>query len=193
MTIFSSRIRQSWITGRRRRRQTVLITTRFLRLFLWGDLARIYTWILTLPTLFAGFWVVAVLYVQLSDPKQVTLQVFPNGLNDAAALIPLALGGFSALLFSAQGSVPSGTRQHLAYGQAARRLLVAFYYLGLSFILGTGSRIARSDSFTGWQLDWVLNPLAALLPALMYINALIALLLILSGLAAFVRTILNDR
>ena len=105
----------------------------------------------------------------------------------------MALGGFSALLFSAQGSVPSGTRQHLAYGQAARRFLVAFYYMGLSFVLGTGSRIARSDSFTGWQLEWILNPLAGLLPALMYVNALISLLLVLSGLAAFIRTILNDR
>lgn len=166
---------------------------RFLRLLLWGELARAYTWMLTVPALFAGFWVVAMIYVQLSDPKEPAIKVLPNGLNDAAALIPLSLAGFIALLFSAQGSVPTGTRQHRAFGEAARRLLVASYYLGLSFILGTGSRMMRNGTFTGWTLDWLLNPLAGLLPAVMFINAFIAFALILGGITAFIRTILSPR
>ncbi|GHF60455.1 putative membrane protein [Deinococcus metalli] len=186
-------LRQAWRAGRRTKRVTALAVTRFLRIDLWRQLAQAYTWMLTLVALFAGFWVVGSVYLQLSDPKQAAIKIFPGGLNDAAALIPLALAGFAALLFSAQGGAPSGTPRHREYGLAARRLLLAVYYLGLSFILGTGSRIMQDGSFTGWTFDWFLNRLAGMLPAVMYLNALIALVLILAGLKYFIRTILNPR
>lgn len=176
-------------TIRRPRRRFALATIRFLRLSVWGELARIYTFILMVPVIFSGFWIVAVFYVQLGDPKQETIKVFPNGLNDATALIPLALAGFAALLFNAQQSVPPTSQRHRDYGVAGRRVLLAFFYLATTFVLGVGSRIVQEGTFDGWRLAWILNGLAKNLQGVLYINAAIAFTALLSGLWYYIRTI----
>lgn len=176
-------------TGRRSFTRLKWQVRRVVRQRFWGDLARIYTWLLTLPTVFSGFWIILFVFTQLSDPKQDAIKLFPNGLNDAAALIPISLAGFTALLFSAQAGSKANSRRAHFYGRAANRFLHAVYFLSTSFVLGTGSRFLEPNAFDGWKLATFLNEIAKATPSLVFINALVAGVLLLRGLHYFIKTI----
>lgn len=149
----------------------------------------IFTGLSMLPAFVLGFLVL----FQASDPKRKALEIFPAGLNDAAALLPLAIAGFTALLFNAQQSVRSSSRRHRLYGVAARRLLLGFYFFGLSFLDAVGGRFMQPGTFEGWRLEWLLNEWAELVGALPYINGLIAFGLFVNALWHYILTVRETR
>ncbi|MBZ9750764.1 hypothetical protein K7W42_07805 [Deinococcus sp. HMF7604] len=140
---------------------------------------------------FSAFWILAILYTQLIDRKRAALQVFPQGLNDAAALIPLTVAAFAALLFNAQQSVSTGSKRHLWYGRAGRCLLAAFYFFGASFIAGIGSRLMDADTFDGWRMGWLLNLLAQITPGMAFIEAMLACAALVMGIWYYTRTMFS--
>lgn len=166
---------------------------RFRRRASIGLLMRIYVAILTLLSMLPAFVLGFLVLFQAADPKRKALEIFPAGLNDAAALLPLAIGVFTALLFNAQQSVRPQSRRYRLYGVAARRLLLGFYLFGLSFLNAVGSRFMQAGAFKGWRLEWLLNEWANLVSALPYINGLIAFGLFVNALWHYVLTVRETR
>lgn len=154
---------------------------------------RLYVFLFTALSMLPAFWLGFLVLNQASDPKRKALDIFPSGLNDAAALLPLAVAGFTALLFNSQQSVRPQSRRHRLYGVAARRLLLGFYFFGLSFLNAVGSRFMKAGMFDGWPLAWLGNKWVEMVPALTYINGLIAFGLFVNALWHYVLTVRETR
>lgn len=194
-------VRFSVQNGRLRVHGSLPLAYRRLRVWWWrkrrgpglAATMRLYVFFFTAMSMLPAFWIGFLVLTQASDPKRKSLDIFPAGLNDAAALLPLAVAGFTALLFSAQQSVQPQSRRHRLYGVAARRLMLGFYFFGLSFLNAVGSRFLKSGTFDGWKLAWLGNEWAGLVPALTYLNGLIAFGLFVNALWSYIMTVREPR
>lgn len=131
------------------------------------------------------FWIIWLFLYQLSD-KSKGVSIFPAGLNDGVAIIPLTFLAFASALLAAQASVKNTVLKGL-YGYAGRSLIHGFFFLGMSFVMALGHRLVTVEAFKNFPCKWLLEQAVKVTPAFMYLNAIVAGFFFIGGLFALLR------